>query len=81
MALINEMRGGGGVSERYLAGVLGALLLEVLELHDLSHNESLLEVRVYTSGRLWGFRAFLSFKSSMRCKGCVNVCNGYVLLV
>lgn len=42
-----------------LAGGLGALLLEVLEVHDLGHDEPLLEVRVDAPRRLRRLRAFL----------------------
>ena len=43
----------------YLHSRLGSLFLEVHELHNLSHDEALLEVRVYLARCLRGLRAFL----------------------
>ena len=42
-----------------LDGQLGAVLLVVVELHDLGHDEALLEVGVDATGGLWRLRADL----------------------
>ena len=48
-----------GVEALYLHGVLAALFLEVVKLHDLSHDEALLEVSVDLPGSLGRLGAFL----------------------
>lgn len=46
----------------------GALLLEINEMHDLSHDETLLEICVNASGCLWGFCCFLQRENGNRYK-------------
>jgi hypothetical protein len=48
----------------YLASGLRPFGLEVVELHDLGHDEALLEVGVDAAGGLGGLGAFLETKMS-----------------
>lgn len=47
------------IKRSHLRRRFGSFLFEVLELHDLCHDEALLEVSVDTPGSLGGFRVFL----------------------
>lgn len=46
----------------YLNSRLGALLFKIRKLHDLSHDEAFLEVRVDLPSRLWCLGAFLQVR-------------------
>ena len=54
----------------YLSRGLGSLLPEILKLHDLSHDEALLKVRVDTTRCLRGFRVFLKSEINIEILFC-----------
>ena len=61
-----------GVEALYLDGVLAALFLEVVKLHDLRHDEALLEVSVDLPGGLGRLGAFLWSTTDWTIRDIVN---------